>query len=59
MIKQFEGYSVLVEMEGPDSDECCILITQNNDGGFDYEFFDVEVEYKASVGPYADVALGE
>ena len=54
-----EGYSVLIETEGTRTEECCVLITENGNGGFDYEFFDIEVEYKASNELFPPSALNK
>ena len=48
MIKHFEGYSVLVDTE---ENDLCILITENKDGTFEYDFYDVETERKGLIEP--------
>jgi len=54
-----EGYSVLIETEGTHTEECCVLITENGSGEFDYEFFDIDVAYKASDDLFASPALNK
>ena len=53
MVKHYEGYSVLVDVE--EEEGLCVLITEDDDGVFEHDLFNVEIEYTGVVEPLQNV----
>jgi len=53
MVKHYEGYSVLVDVDNEEG--LCVLITEDKDGVFEHDLFDIEVEYTDVAKPLQNV----
>jgi len=53
MVKHYEGYSVLIDVD--DEEGLCVLITEGKNGEFEYDLFDIEVEYTDMTRPLQNV----